>query len=729
MNKKTAYFSKHTKRLIDNVFPEKFEMVRNKNSNGYKFVNMLYGIEIDTVYDNLDDARHNNSLELFDYSTNTDFYEVVIKDNIVDNIVYGDGLPVKITNNFEFEHGDPTRFETIGKLSISGIPYGPVGIEYLRDDPDGSGILLVNLNLETDEAVNTLGFQSFQIASNAVGDFDTENISGVNFLVREQSFEAAGFDELITPKQPHELRKLYPATRDIRAPRSGVADNPLEDYVIDHYTPFNGFFWDDTDNTYKAVGYDSEFYFDQTGEKVYYRTELNNPYGTGVYETVFVPLEQIPISGTLRLWDVDNLTDSGLMTEIMSSGTQSWFNSGVYPIRLEGEQQLAFYIGYQSGVPHEYLPEETDDAHVDAYPYKVTSWDYLRESGGLNDQFEWEEYPANDITNGIRIDNPISRYVITYQYKTGRFNNYISALNSSKFIRYNDGNYLFSQVDKENNEVELDYKLSKEISTRKAVTFDGHDLRPGSIIDTVEVTADVNVTTTEQFDKSNTTFAIERKYPGHSEVAVPNKRDYRSYLLDEKLHHDYIGSLTLINEYSTVDNINIGTYEGQRLMHTSGDFYYHISGYYDLETDGDSHRFFKTGWNIFRPLGSIHDQEMIISSDGSGQFWSLSLTNEGYFLVRTHDTVLISYDNIIERQEFNEVILERNMGFDNGNDIYQYNLYYRFGNNAFRKFRFTTFSEDSEIPSGAFTRIYSSGMLDVQYVSIYEEGLEYLNAR
>ena len=67
------YKANHTKEMLGNVLPGDFNIVKNHTSNGFRFMNALYGIELDELYDYYDQARHYSSFENFDYGLDFDF--------------------------------------------------------------------------------------------------------------------------------------------------------------------------------------------------------------------------------------------------------------------------------------------------------------------------------------------------------------------------------------------------------------------------------------------------------------------------------------------------------------------------------------------------------------------------------------------------------------------------------------------------------------------------------
>ena len=702
--------------MIHSVMPDKFKLV-NEDSNGYKFVNLLHGVEIDILYDYLDEAKHSNNLALFDYSTDHDIYEVIIRDNIINNEVNGDGHTVKITNGYEFYKGDPTRIEYAGNLTISGISYGIVGLEYLRTAPQGSGIIILNLDVDASTAFENNTYQTYKVTSDTLGNFDSANPSGLNLPVRFQSYSEVGIDEILIPEDYTTLSNEYPWTRMIKAPREGDTNVGNEVYYIDHYTPNNGYYWDSTDNCYKAIGYDSDFYYNINSQKIYYRTAFNNPYGTGVYDTTYIPLAHTPISGTLQVYDIDILTINNAPTLVPCSGLQSYYHSGVY----EGKVS-ATYIGYESGVPHEYMPYE-QTGWVPAEDYKVTTWDYCRESGELNDKFDWVEYPTNRLTNKIKIVNPISRYLVTYNYTTHKRNKYISTTSATKHIKNDNNNYLFTTLGNEDNEVIVEAELSKGTrSDKKAITFKGREIRPGSVINRLEIEEDVSLLNKE-FKDSNNTLHLEKNTAGYTQTLLPNKIDHRVYYINSNFD-DNSNDFSLVNEYSEAYLCNYDHYFGTRMVYTSGNLYYNYSGFIDLETSSaDSNRYVKAEFKY----NNIPSSNIVIAkaTNESGLFWELYIDTDGYIKLNDQDTSLKTHDKVPTNSLPKSVILERNMLYNSDEQDLEYNIFYKGENMPYRQMDYFRGYVSNEIPSGDYTRAFINSNVDVKLIQVYEEPREF----
>lgn len=701
------------------VLPSKFRMVRDDNSNGFKLVNTLYGVEFDIVYSTLDDAVHANRFDNFDYSTDYDINECYIRDEINGDYVYGDGNKVRITNKYRFYSGSPTRVELDATLVVSGVSYGPIGLEYMRTSPQGSGRFIVNLNVDSATAFQQGMNQTVVYNTDIVGNVETVPSSGYDYGLRTQNYQNARYDEVLVP--PTDLRKRYPLTRTISAPEAG--SGMYTSYQIDHYTPYKEYVWDPVDYTYKAVGFNTDYYYDSdTGEKIYYRTAFNNPYGTGVFDTVYMELNYVPISGTLQLWDIDNLTASGTPWEVPQSGLQS-YQSTADPYEPSG---FPTYIGYYPNVPTNYLPLGYSGL-MPASTYKVTSWDYAHVSGGLNEQFEWVEYPDYPITSRIRIDNPISRYLVTYKYKAFDKAKYLSTINSTKHIRQDDGNYIYTIDGGPDELVELDVDFAKETKLkgdkgRKAIVFKGTDLRPGAKVTKLEI--DVDRKTTPKTLTSNETLSLDKKPAGSRTTFTPSRTDHRQYLINEWFDDNI--QLTQYNTGGLIYTFPFGNNYGARMVQTSGTLGFYSGEYfsylpYDSE---DSNRYVRARFSYINP--PENDVLLWQSSDGSGEFWSVTLRTDGSIQVLDQGMTMISTEKADIYPGINEIIVERQEYlFDNNYVANEFNIYHRLDNNVYNKLSTWKRYEDNDLPSGPLSWIYYGESLDVQLFQVYDEPRQY----
>jgi len=759
MNGKNVYFSNNTGRIINAVVPEHFKMASDKTSNGYKYVNLLYTIEVDLLYDYLDDARYSNSLEYFDYGTDYDYFEVTLNENVISDTVYGDNIPIKITTQQEFNDGFPTRFNIESIIPVSGVSYGALGIEYVRKTAEGSGVLLINTDVDASEIFPS-GYQTISINIDPVGrGVYGSPLSGYNFLVREQSYDVAGNDEIIVPPTRQELLQLYPEQKKIWA-QSGVSEFSYN-YWVDHYTPNNGAVWNDTLKTWEARGYSEDYYLDMNNNKVYYRTFLNNPHGTGNYNETYMPLKYVPISGTFKLYDLDIL-QSGQLVNIDASGTTLYIHSGMYDFSQFDDRDEWFspYKGYDENVPHEFIPNGYKELNptgvLPAIPYQEVSWELQHEGARVGDDFTWQDDDTEPITNMLKIKNGQSRYIAEYFYKIANKIGYLTTLDSTKYIRYGNGNYTFSIQDITNNRQEFDVSLSKDPTDRKAACFHGLLVRPFSTIDQLNVTFDVASDPLDLQDSSINIYARAPKVGTSYSEIKPIIHDKRTYMFNKHWGDVDLSGVVDLHQATNdiVSSVPYGTYKGVSLIHvdTSENTYYETigqySGYMDLitETSTNSNRYVKMGFKVTKRVGDVGEQMLAMSCNSSGEFWALDLLPNGRFRVRDNLNTLISYDGIFEEGDNfeRELILERDTDYDYGPGLYPYRLYTRSTDTNqrvadSRKDIFTQHGFDLSVnandPSGIvgdvydFTKLFYNTCTDIEYVQIYEESREFVDGQ
>ncbi len=759
MNGKNVYFSNNTHRMLKAVLPEHLKIVRDKTSNGYKYLNLVYGIEIDLVYDYLDDARYSNSLEYFDYGTDFDYYEVTLNENIIGDFAYGDNIPIKLTTQQEFNDGPPTRFQINSITHISGVNYGAVGIEYVRKSAEGSGILLINTDVDAGEIVTSGSYQTIEVLMDTVGNMILMPSSGYNFLTREQSFNAAGNDEILVPDTASDLNKVYPLQRTIWAP-SGTSEF-YYNYQIDHYTPNAGYVWNDVYKTYDAIGYNSDYYLNDENEKVYYRTYLNNPNGVTEYNSTYNPLKYVPISGTFQLYDLDILM-SGELVRIGEEGKSLYIHSGMYD-RGEFDDRnewFAPYKGYEQTLPHEFLPDKNVDDHptedIPTEPFQDISWELMHEGTGLGEDFIWKDDDTYPITNMLKINNGQSRYIAEYRYKIANKIGYLTTLDSTKYIRYGNGNYTFSLQDITNNEQEIDVTLSKEPNKRKAACFHGLLVRPHSIVDKLDVKFDVSSNPEDLDSASINVYSRAAKVGSAYQEIKPMITDRRTYMFNQHWGDTDLTDAVDLHEASDdiVTSNMYGGYNGVSMTHIdpSENTYYETtdtySGFMNLVTEvsTDSNRYVKIAFKLNRPLARIGHQMLAMSCTESGEFWALDILPNGRYRIRDNINTLISYDGIWEEGDNfeREVILERDTDYDYANGLYPYRLYTRSTDtntrivdrkkDIYKQEGFDLNVNDND-PSGIvgdvynFTKFFYNTSADIKYVQIYEESREYIDGQ
>lgn len=570
-----------TQRLLSSVFPESFKMVNDKESNGYKYTNLLYGVEIDEARYRLSKIYHDNFMDTMDYSDDGVLYQVLLSGIPTNGYVYGDSIPVKLTDLSEFDYGDPTRLSFQEATSISGIipnGYNIIGLEYYRSTIDGNGFFLANVDVRQADAVVSGLPTTIKIP------IDRDGVLGsgeyINYGIKDQTYEEMSVDDLLVPEDSGTLLSRYPLTRTIK-------DEVGVSYEIDHYEPYHGWTRDINKQIVAVVDYDGEYYYDSAGKKTYHETSRNNPYGFGNYSTVYLPLLHTPISGTLKLYDINILDASGNYEEIPITGKTLYTYQS--PNMLKGTATGVFdpiYMGYESTVPYDiglYSAGET------CTPVITTSWDYVREGSALNeDNGLYEESTSGNLTNVIKLINPYSRYIAEYQFETATKVKYLTSLDSTKYVRLSGILPIYTFDDTFNNLTDVSFEFSKNTTVtdeerKRIITFRGFDVRPNSQISQIDF--NIPVTEAPVTTLKDVTINLLNRHLGYSDEFLPSNtnREYWIHLpfnsalaLNQEL--DVSGSGNHFNFVSDGTyqrlKINYGPDYGKRHIHYTGDQYY-----------------------------------------------------------------------------------------------------------------------------------------------------------
>lgn len=602
-----------TENALKSVIPNSFKMVNDKTSNGYKYMNLLFGVELDHANEFLREIYDNVFLPTMDFGASLDVYEVYLSGIAQSQYlnVTNSGIPIKIVNNgfqggeSEFWEGDPTR--TVG-LGVYNLPSGVIatghiiGVEYFRSNISGCGYFLVSTDIPQ---------SLYGMVSGSVWRFDVNTTGGIVSYtglwpgVLDQSYAVRGEDEILNPLGSGYLSKNYPLTRTIRDD-SGVY------WSIDHYEPYLGWVRDPYHGVVARIDYSGEFYYDGDGKKVYYRTAFNNPFGSGNYTTEYLRLRNIPISGTLRVYDMDLLDASGNATEIPRTGKKLY--------RLQSKDMLTgtgvdpqfdpIYVGYDSTVPN--IPKYGRIAGSGADLYLTTSWDYQRDGSYLDEgTMTWVE-GTGDITNLIKIVNPYSRYIVEYKYLAYEEAKYIGSPEASRYVSLDPYNPIYSIKTILNNEEEVPYEFTRDpaYASEKAryLTFDGWSIRPYSQISRVDFKLPISLSSGyisfQSFQQRNT-------YIGYSSSFVPFYNPRRVTVLDcpfDSLvvagtcnENDLSGSGNALQWYNSGPNqlwrcMMNGTF-GKTSRYIGGDCYFYKNGVNFLKEN----TFFSWDFRLFVP--------------------------------------------------------------------------------------------------------------------------------
>jgi len=696
---KKVYNANSTYRLMSKVLPNDFKMVKDDKSKGYQYINSLYGIEIDDTKDYLDQAKHYLSFENFDYGLDFNYSMIEIPSIIHSGYIYGDTLPIKLTNEKEFTLGKPTRFvynengdiDLEYHLSGSGI----LGLEYMRKDREGNGVLYINSNLNSEQAIISGLYQSYILPMSDLLEPDHIKISGFNAGVHDQNYEINDSYEIIEPLTYTVLKRKYPFTKYIYLPKDGIDDNPAKRYLVDYYKP-EKYYWDEYNMTYKP-SVPTEATYIENGEKLYHKVALNNPSGSGVYDTEYLELEHIPISGTLKVYDLENVDDKGHAIEITQNGTLLY--------KYEKPDKTYVYIGYNQEIPY----EEGLGEVITAQPYMETSWDYVREGDGLKD-FIWTEDPSTPITNKIKIKNGISKYIVEYKYVVDNEQYCISTMNSNRYIKYNDLDYMYSAKDNYDNLIQLDAQLSIEKETRRALTFNGMDVRPGTKIDEIQListlynTYDTNKTTSVNLDD----FGI----PGKVKIALPNIEDNYQY----SFKHDF-NNIEFNPINGIINTTFIGNILGEKIKFDNLGLYSYK--YFPFYTgDLTEKRIFRTRFKLNSKYDSNFD---IIKSTTSDYSWKIS-GNNGYIII---SDVISEYRSNYQllTNDIIDLIIIANGDYNDSIKQSRFEIYISINDSFFKKFElyeneYNTFEDFNSIKTEIFTNIN----VDLDFIYLYDEG-------
>jgi len=633
--------SKSTPKILSNVFPDSFKMVNDKESNGYKFINLLYGVEVDEANFRMEKLYHDNFLDTMDYSEDGVLYQALLSGIPSGSYVYGDSIPIKLTDISEFEYGDPTRVRLADIVDLCPSGYNAIGIEYFRVTPDGSGYFLLNLDTRQSDAILSGAITTIKT------DIDRDGVLGnsryINYGIRTQSYSSMNVDDLLVPEDSKTLEVKYPLTRTIR-------DEDGLEHEIDHYEPYHGWTRNINGDIVAVIDYTGEYYFDDEGKKVYYRTARNNPYGSGNFTTVYLSLLHTPISGTLKLYDINVLDASGVASEIPSAGRNLYKYQS--PNMLMGTESGIFdpiYIGYDPTVPYD---KGFISAGQSGVLFLTTSWDYVREGSEWNqDNGLYEEEASRNLTNLIKITNPYSRYIAEYQFEVATKVKYLTSLESTKYVRLSGVLPIYTFDDTFNNLVTVPFEFSRETTTdentrKRIITFRGFDVRPNSLISQIDF--NIPVTQSPVTAIKNTTINLVNNYLGYSDEFVPDIAN-RVYWINIPFtadlglfqeqdvsgsgnHFDFVAS----GDYRRL-KINYGNEYGKRHIHTSENQYYSCinSGIY---TDDF---YIKFG----AKLKNVEAAELIDYYQ-SGRYIYLEVLNDGRLKLTSNNTTVESRDSL-----------------------------------------------------------------------------------
>jgi hypothetical protein len=562
MNPKLPIQSQCTERILKAVLPDHFKMIEDKQSNGYKYINLLYGVEFDNANQTTKDIYNNSFITSIDLTKEYSLYELTLSGVPITSYLNTSGsIPIKITNETEFYNGVPTRIVSVGTLPLpmyyltysgdlvaSGAGFengfdigfntpcwsaisGVVGIEYVRKDMRGSGYLIISSDINQESGFFSGVYPLFviDVGNNLKNSGNYINTYGMFTGIKERNYSGDLTYEVLNPIDSITLSGKYPLTREITND-SGIIS------IIDHYTPYRGWMRDDTGSIVAIVDYSGEYYYDDSGNKVYYRTAYNNIYGYNNYSTAYLDLVDVPISGTLKVYDIDILDISGNSIEIPSSGKPLYYykSTKMFLGDPSGDTQAQFdpiYLGYESIVPSGHGFGKFMEGSGCSI-YKVTSWDYLHEGFGLDSGTLRYVDGTGVITNKIMLSGYHSRYMVEYKYKIYDNLKYISSNNSNGYVSLDSKSPLFTTDTNIYNNINYEFTKDPSYSSEntKIITFDGIKVRPGSRINKISFNIPI------KYSESSLDGPIyqntNKLYIGYSNEFVPQVNNFRHHVVN-----------------------------------------------------------------------------------------------------------------------------------------------------------------------------------------------------
>lgn len=734
MNSKRPIQAKSTHRILRSILPDDFKMVKDKSSNGYKYINLLYGVEIDIAKDKLSDIYNNSFISNIDLSNTNSLYEVRLS-GIPRETLSSDIGHIKITDETEFYNGSPTRI-----IPISGIPLnsgyinnGIIGLNYFRTNERGSGYLLANLDLEQESSYISSIYPSYRMKLKTSFDDTDDIVSYTGFYngISTQSYSSGSNDEILEPLDSGYLSKNYPLTRTVQD-ESGVY------HTIDHYEPYLGWTRDENGNLVAVVDYSGSYYYNANGDKVYYRTAFNNPYGYNNYTSAYLDLRYTPISGTLKVYDIDILDSSGNATEIPASGKNLYYfkspllnsqGSGVFdPI----------YLGYSSTVPYD-MGFTSNIAGSSGNLLKTTSWSYLHEGFTYNEESKSYIDGSGKITNKIKIENPNSRYLVEYKYKIHDYSRYITTLDSIGYINLDIMDPIYTLDNISGNIIKRDYNFTRDprfikknargIITSdersKRITFDGLDVRPGKNIYRIDFNLPLELESgpLTHFKSING----NKIYIGYTDEHVPQVTTQRNYYLNcpfnqsvsnnSVTEQDLTGNGNELSFYgsgnSKVIRINYGSSYGKKIINDNIS-YFQCSGVYLLKNYTHFDLSFKIKKRQQCTLLYIQDSlrerylELNINSNGL-----ISIRSDGY---KYTGSEYFNFENIEKR------MILRYRPDQISSSIPYIELYYSDPNNmGFKQIDLFRTEDTQEVITSGYIHCFKNCTIDVDHVKIYNE--------
>ena len=753
MNPKLPIEAKSTGRLLRSVFPNDFKLVSDQNSNGYKYVNLLYGVEIDNLEKNVKEAYNDSFFSSIDLTRDFALYEVNLTGTPITPFLNTDGsIKIKITSQTEFEQGEPTRivedsclplpmyylvysgtaipsgagfqngfdigFNTPCWSSISGI----MGLEYIRSDGRGSGYLIVTSDINQEDAYHSGMYPVFaiEVGANLKTSVDYINTYGIYNGIKDISYSGILSNEILYPINSITLSGQYPLSREIEDDTGLVCS-------IDHYTPYFGWTRDYNGNVVAKTSVSGDYYYTSTGTKIYYRTALNNPYGYNNYTKAYLDLLNIPISGTLKVFDVDILDFSGNAIEIPSTGKDLYYykslkmNTGLKP--NEGESKFdPIYLGYESTVPSGYnLGSDMEGSGCTLF--KTTTWGYMHEGNYFDDNtLSWID-GTGLITNKIWISGYHSRYLIEYKTKLYNSVQYVSSSNNNGVVSLDTSAPLLTTD--LGNIKQIDYEFSKDPTlgseNTKVISLDGTKFRPGSKIDQISYNVPVILTDGQGPLIGPIYQNINKLFAGYTNEFVPQIEPNRYYILNCLFNsNNLIEQDTTINNFDLIYygnnqkiNINYNKRLGKKIIDSGDESYFYIDDVIRLIP----YTFFQFDCKI---RTSQSGQLMELYDTDNSKYLTFGFEDTGRLKIQTNGIQFYSRENINFNSNEKSFILKYNEDDISGEPVLR--LYYKEKTDPWYRIINLSYSNVAPLTISDFKlSIYKNCSIDIGCFKIYYE--------
>jgi len=716
--------AKSTESIIKAILPD-FRIANDKTSNGYKFINLLYGVEVDQAKEYLQHVYNNSFLETMDLTDTGELYEVFLSGIPNSGYLNSSSIPIKITNwnsagnGAEFYDGCPTRVIKQDVVDISGIILCGhiVGLNYFRSNISGYGYFLINTDIDTQQYLNTSG-SSWKINLDNVGNI--LSYSGSWPAIGTVDYDSLGKDEILFPLKSGYLSKTYPLTRRIKDD-SGIY------WDIDHYEPYLGWIRNVDQEVVALNNYSNDYEYNVDGKKIWHRTAFNNPYGCNNYTTEYLTLKNSPISGTIKLYDIDILTDNGTATLIPSTGIDIYKlqSSGMFV----GDGSGTFdpvYVGYNSTVPTNRgfgLIEGSAANYI-----LSTSWSHLPDSGYIDEETMQYVEGSGELGKIIKIVNPYSRYMVEYNFKKFNRAKYITSLESNGYVSYSTDTPTYSIETIYNNEEKLEFEFTKDpsfgLERSKYITFDGWKIRPYSTISKIDFNIPILVSSGPLTD-----FLVVQGMKtkiGYGDF-VPDISVERTYAIDCNFskvinlgtvtEEDYSGNDNLLTFFKTGSNRiyrfpNITNYS-KRIKYYSNESYYYINN----KTFLKDNTFFRFNFRSYSPQILTL---MELTEANTGNYITIQISENGILSIISKGVEQVySFDKFLFNNEFNDLIIRYypDPNWTN-NPIFEV---YKKGRLGYDKLKTFTKETETETISTTNLHLYKNCNIDAGLFQIYYE--------